>query len=74
MSDLSYWLRIKRFYRTYGIVFKLGGLFVGGHLLWWQVQQNRLFVNPDQRRRNIGPINIPYLDELESKNNTEKGK
>ena len=65
MSNSSYWFRIKRFYRNNGIIFKLGGLFIGGHLFWWQVQQNRVFVPQDRRKHNIGPFKIPYLDELE---------
>ena len=72
MSNLSYWFRVKRFYRNYGIVLHLGGLFIGGHLLWWQIQQNPLFVNPEHRARKVGPIKIVYLDELEKSKSEEK--
>lgn len=59
------WARLVRFYRRNDMLAWCGGIFVFGHLFWWQVQQNRGFVSTGERRRTLGPIPLPYLDELE---------
>lgn len=56
--------RLARFYRRNDTAFWCVGLFIVGHLFWWQVQQNRAFVEPHERRRTLGPIPIPYIDEI----------
>ena len=59
------WQRLVRFYKRNDITFACIGLIIFGHIAWWQVQQNRLFVDKKDRVRHLGPISIPYLDESE---------
>lgn len=61
----NYWNRIKLFYKRNDILFACSGLVVFVHVFWWQVQQNKAFVHKEDRLKHIGPIKIPYLDELE---------
>ena len=57
--------RFRRFYRRNSIGFLSIGLIVFGHIFWWQIQQNKIFVQPQERKRSLGPFKIPYLDELD---------
>lgn len=70
------WTRVKRFYHRNNVLFWCIGTIGIGHLFWWQVQQNRLFIGKHERRRTLGPIPVPYLDEYDlfkSNNNTKSG-
>lgn len=66
------WERFKRFYRRNDTLFMCSGLIVFGHIVWWEVQQNRTFVNKQERVRHLGPLSIPYLDELQIFRNIRK--
>jgi hypothetical protein len=68
----NFWLRTKFFYKRYSIVAWCFGLFGGGHLLWWEIQQSRFLVKAEGRVRHIGPVKIPYLDELDYFKNKKK--
>lgn len=64
--------RLKRFYRRNNTLFWCAGILAFGHFFWWNVQQNRAFVSKHERREYIGPIKIPYLDELDYFKNRHK--
>ena len=71
------WERFKRFFKRNDIFFACTALLVVTHFAWWQVQQNKAFVDVKDRKRSIGPFTIPYLDETEyfkklSKNKSSK--
>jgi hypothetical protein len=57
--------RLRRFYRRNDIIFWCTGLIVSGHIVWWQLQQNRKFVAKKDRLQHLGPFEVPYLDETE---------
>ena len=57
--------RIKRFYKRNNTLFNSLGLIICGHIVWWEIQQNKAFIPKEQRIKHIGPITIPYIDELE---------
>ena len=59
------WQRAVRFFKRNDTVFYFAGLFVFGHIFWWQVQQNKAFISTAERRRYLGPIPIIYLDEID---------
>ncbi len=59
------WARAMRFYRRNDTTFWCLGCIFLGHVFWWQVQQNRAFVDVHDRRRTLGPIPVVYIDELE---------
>jgi hypothetical protein len=59
------WDRFKRFYRRNDTLFYSIGVIVLMHVFWWQIQQNRAYVHPEERRRYLGPFKIIYLDELD---------
>ena len=59
------WERLVRFFRRNDALFACTSLVIFGHIAWWQVQQNKLFVPKKERTRHIGPFEIPYLDESE---------
>ncbi len=59
------WDRIRRFYKRNDTAFWCVGAVVFFHFFWWQVQQNKAFIGVHERRRHLGPLSIPYLDELD---------
>ena len=55
----------KRFYIRNDSLFACIGLFIGGHIVWWQIQQNKNLVPRDKRLKHIGPFAVPYLDDIQ---------
>ena len=65
MKEPFSWQRAVRFFKRNDTLFYFAGLFVFGHVFWWQVQQNKAFISTAERRRHLGPIPIVYLDEID---------
>ena len=63
MTSISSWERFKRFYKRNDIIVWSFGLVVFGHLFWWEIQHNPAFVPKHERKHQLGPVKIPYLDE-----------
>ena len=63
MSSISSWERFRRFYKRNDILVWSLGLIVGGHLFWWEIQHNPAFVPKHERKHQLGPVKITYLDE-----------
>lgn len=76
MFNNDKFIRVRNFYRRNTVSLLSVGLVVFAHLFWWQIQQNPSLVPPSERKRNIGFIKIPYIDELDyfNKNNKKEDK
>lgn len=65
--------RFKRFLKRNDTLFACLGLVICGHIVWWEIQQNRNIIPKESRIKHIGPIQVPYIDDYIEKKDGGKG-